>query len=174
MLSRAQSVQPLTDFLVRVVFTDGTTRDLDLASYLQGPIFIDDFTRTVKKWNYDNSWQYNDQPWDAYAGPVYGRGNFLVMLNHARGTIILHYEHQGTIALPYAKQVSKEDWLGQIADRRDFGRRRKGPSASPSPTRSGPGCGERNPRRFAHPGRCGRRCLCRLCSEGRAPPGANG
>jgi hypothetical protein len=39
MLIRAKSVQPLTDFLVRVVFTDGTTRDLDLAAYLQGPIF---------------------------------------------------------------------------------------------------------------------------------------
>ena len=39
MLIRAQSVQPLTGFLVRVVFTDGTTRDLDLAPYLQGPIF---------------------------------------------------------------------------------------------------------------------------------------
>jgi Protein of unknown function (DUF2442) len=39
MLIRAQSVQPLTDFLVRVVFTDGTTRDIDLAPYLHGPIF---------------------------------------------------------------------------------------------------------------------------------------
>jgi len=39
MLIRAQSVQPLTDFRVRVVFTDGTTRELDLAPYLQGPIF---------------------------------------------------------------------------------------------------------------------------------------
>jgi Protein of unknown function (DUF2442) len=39
MLIRAQSVQPLTDFLVRVVFTDETTRDFDLAPYLQGPIF---------------------------------------------------------------------------------------------------------------------------------------
>ena len=39
MLIRALNVQPLTDFLVRVVFTDGTTRDLDLAPYLQGPIF---------------------------------------------------------------------------------------------------------------------------------------
>jgi hypothetical protein len=39
MLIRAQSVQPLTDFLLRVVFTDGTTRDLDLAPYLHGPIF---------------------------------------------------------------------------------------------------------------------------------------
>ncbi len=39
MLIRARGVQPLTDFLVRVVFTDGTTRDLDLAPYLQGPIF---------------------------------------------------------------------------------------------------------------------------------------
>ena len=39
MLVRAQSVQPLTGFLVRVVFTDGTTRDVDLTPYLQGPIF---------------------------------------------------------------------------------------------------------------------------------------
>jgi Protein of unknown function (DUF2442) len=39
MLIRAQSVQPLTDFLVRLVFTDGTTRDQDLAPYRQGPIF---------------------------------------------------------------------------------------------------------------------------------------
>jgi hypothetical protein len=39
MLIRAQSVQPLIEFLVRVVFTDGTTSDLDLAPYLKGPIF---------------------------------------------------------------------------------------------------------------------------------------
>ena len=39
MLIRAQSVQPLADFRVRVVFTDGTTRDIDLAPYLHGPIF---------------------------------------------------------------------------------------------------------------------------------------
>ncbi len=39
MLIRAQSVQPLTDFLVRLVFNDGTTRDLDLAPYGQSPIF---------------------------------------------------------------------------------------------------------------------------------------
>ena len=39
MLVRAQSVQPLTDYLVRVTFTDGTSRDLDLAPYLRGPIF---------------------------------------------------------------------------------------------------------------------------------------
>ena len=39
MLVRAQNVQPLTGFVVRVVFTDGTTRDIDLTPYLQGPIF---------------------------------------------------------------------------------------------------------------------------------------
>ena len=39
MLVRAQSVQPLTDYVVRVVFTDGTTRDIDLTPYLHGPIF---------------------------------------------------------------------------------------------------------------------------------------
>ena len=39
MLVRAQSVEPLTDFLVRVVFTDGTIRDIDLAPYLHGPMF---------------------------------------------------------------------------------------------------------------------------------------
>ena len=39
MLIRAQSVQPLAGFVVRVGFTDGTTRDIDLTPYLQGPIF---------------------------------------------------------------------------------------------------------------------------------------
>ena len=39
MLIRAQSVQPLTEFRVRVVFNDGTSRDIDLAPYLKGPIF---------------------------------------------------------------------------------------------------------------------------------------
>ena len=39
MLVRAQTVQPLTDFTVRVTFTDGTSRDIDLAPYLHGPIF---------------------------------------------------------------------------------------------------------------------------------------
>lgn len=39
MLVRAQGVQPLTGFVVHVTFTDGTTRDVDLGPYLQGPIF---------------------------------------------------------------------------------------------------------------------------------------
>jgi hypothetical protein len=39
MLVRAQTVQPLTDLTVRVTFTDGTGRDIDLAPYLNGPIF---------------------------------------------------------------------------------------------------------------------------------------
>ena len=39
MLVRAQTVQPLTDFTVRVTFTDGSSRDIDLATYLHGPIF---------------------------------------------------------------------------------------------------------------------------------------
>jgi hypothetical protein len=38
-LIRAQTVQPLTDYFVRVTFTDGTSRDIDLAPYLRGPIF---------------------------------------------------------------------------------------------------------------------------------------
>jgi hypothetical protein len=38
MLIRAQSVQPFTEFRVQVVFTDGTTRELDRAPYLHGPI----------------------------------------------------------------------------------------------------------------------------------------
>jgi len=39
MLVRAQTVQPLADFTVRVTFTDGTSRDIDLAPYLHGPIY---------------------------------------------------------------------------------------------------------------------------------------
>ncbi|MCC6191031.1 MAG: DUF2442 domain-containing protein [Anaerolineales bacterium] len=39
MLVRAQSVQPLTGLVVHVTFTDGTTRDVDLGPYLQGPVF---------------------------------------------------------------------------------------------------------------------------------------
>ncbi len=39
MLVRAQSVQPLTEYVVRVGFTDGSTRNIDLTPYLQGPIF---------------------------------------------------------------------------------------------------------------------------------------
>ena len=39
MLVRALTVQPLTGFSVRVTFTDGSGRDIDLAPYLHGPIF---------------------------------------------------------------------------------------------------------------------------------------
>ena len=39
MLVRAQTVQPLTDHIARVTFTDGSSRDVDLAPYLRGPIF---------------------------------------------------------------------------------------------------------------------------------------
>ena len=39
MLVRAQTVQPLTGYIVRVTFTDGTSHDVDLAPYLRGPIF---------------------------------------------------------------------------------------------------------------------------------------
>jgi len=39
MLVRAQTVQPLTDYIVRVTFTDETTRAIDLAPYLNGPVF---------------------------------------------------------------------------------------------------------------------------------------
>jgi hypothetical protein len=36
---RAQTVQPLTGYIVRVTFTDGTSCELDLTPYLRGPIF---------------------------------------------------------------------------------------------------------------------------------------
>lgn len=36
---RIASVKPLDGFLVRLAFTDGTTRDVDLQPYLHGPIF---------------------------------------------------------------------------------------------------------------------------------------
>ncbi len=39
MLIRVQSVQPLTALMVRVRFTDGTTREIDLTPYMQGPVF---------------------------------------------------------------------------------------------------------------------------------------
>lgn len=39
MLVRAQSVQPLTGFVVQVTFTNGMSRDVDLEPYLQGPMF---------------------------------------------------------------------------------------------------------------------------------------
>ena len=39
MLVRAKSVQPLSEFVVRVTFTDETMRDVDLEPYLHGPVF---------------------------------------------------------------------------------------------------------------------------------------
>jgi hypothetical protein len=36
---RIQSVDPLDDFNVRLVFTDGTARVVDLAPYFIGPVF---------------------------------------------------------------------------------------------------------------------------------------
>lgn len=36
---RIRSVMPLQDFNVRLIFTDGTEREVDLAPYLNGPIF---------------------------------------------------------------------------------------------------------------------------------------
>lgn len=36
---RAQTVQPLTGQIVRVTFTDGTRREVELKPYLRGPIF---------------------------------------------------------------------------------------------------------------------------------------
>ena len=38
-LVRVKAVQPLRDFVVRVVFTDGSERDIDLERYLHGPVF---------------------------------------------------------------------------------------------------------------------------------------
>jgi hypothetical protein len=38
-LVRIKSVEALKDFLVRLEFTDGTQRDIDLEPYLRGPIF---------------------------------------------------------------------------------------------------------------------------------------
>ncbi len=38
-LVRVKSVEVLNDFSVRLEFTDGTQRDIDLAPYLHGPIF---------------------------------------------------------------------------------------------------------------------------------------
>lgn len=34
-----RAVAPLTGFVVHVIFTDGSERDIDLDCYLQGPIF---------------------------------------------------------------------------------------------------------------------------------------
>lgn len=36
---RVSSVQPVDDFVVRLSFTDGTVRDVDLAPFLWGPVF---------------------------------------------------------------------------------------------------------------------------------------
>jgi hypothetical protein len=38
-LVRIRSVAPIAGFLVRLEFTDGTARDVDLEKYLRGPIF---------------------------------------------------------------------------------------------------------------------------------------
>jgi len=38
-LIRIRAVTPLEDFVVRVEFTDGATREIDLEPYLRGPIF---------------------------------------------------------------------------------------------------------------------------------------
>ena len=38
-LVRVRSVTPLTGFSVRLEFTDGTAREVDLEKYLRGPIF---------------------------------------------------------------------------------------------------------------------------------------
>ena len=36
---RITSVEPIREFVVRLGFTDGTVRDLDLSSFLWGPVF---------------------------------------------------------------------------------------------------------------------------------------
>lgn len=36
---RVKDVTPLTGYTVRLTFTDGTRKDVDLAPYLKGPIF---------------------------------------------------------------------------------------------------------------------------------------
>ena len=36
---RIRAVEPLKDFRVRLEFTDGTTKEIDLQLYLRGPIF---------------------------------------------------------------------------------------------------------------------------------------
>ncbi len=38
-LVRVRSVAPLSGFVVRLDFTDGTVRDVDLEKFLRGPIF---------------------------------------------------------------------------------------------------------------------------------------
>ncbi len=36
---RIRSVSPVVGFLVRLEFTDGTVKEIDLGDYLQGPVF---------------------------------------------------------------------------------------------------------------------------------------
>ncbi len=38
-LVRIQSVKPLTDFVVSIKFTDGTSREVDLEPFLRGKVF---------------------------------------------------------------------------------------------------------------------------------------
>jgi Protein of unknown function (DUF2442) len=38
-LVRAKSIKPLHDFLVKVIFSNGETREIDLEPYLRGKIF---------------------------------------------------------------------------------------------------------------------------------------
>jgi hypothetical protein len=38
-LVRVKEVEPLHDFVVRVAFTDGSTKDIDIEKYLHGPVF---------------------------------------------------------------------------------------------------------------------------------------
>lgn len=44
---RVSSVEPLHDFVVRLGFTDGTVRDLDLESFLWGEVF-DPLVKDIK------------------------------------------------------------------------------------------------------------------------------
>ena len=44
---RIRAVEPLKDFQVRLEFTDGTTKEIDLQRYLHGPIF--EPIRTIRK-----------------------------------------------------------------------------------------------------------------------------
>ena len=36
---RVESVEPLSGFLVRLIFTDGSRKEIDLEPYLHGPVF---------------------------------------------------------------------------------------------------------------------------------------
>ena len=38
-LVRVKDVKPVRDFVVHVMFSDGTERDIDLDKYLHGPVF---------------------------------------------------------------------------------------------------------------------------------------